>query len=83
MGIIVTDQEDIGVPTKLNLDEREAFDMYDIENLGKAATGKLINSKNKRVTNPFPSGVNLMNMATKVASHFSYGTRINNIYKIC
>ena len=83
MGSIVTDRADIGVPKKLKLDEREACDMYDIDKLGKAATGKLVHSKNKRVANPFPSGVDLMNMPTKVASHFSYGTCINNIHKIC
>ena len=56
--------------------------MHDGDRLGQAATGKLIRPKNKRAANPFPSGVALMNLAKKVATYFSYGTRINNLHKI-
>ena len=56
--------------------------MYSGENLGRAATSKLILYKNKIVVNPFPSGVALMNLATKVATHFRYGTHIDNLHNI-
>ena len=56
--------------------------MHDGDRLGQAATGKLIRPKNKRAANPFPSGVALMNLATKVATHFRYGTHIDNLHNI-
>ena len=62
---MVTDREAIGESTKLELDEIEACGVNDSDRLGKAATGKFICSKNKRVVNPFPSGVALVNIATK------------------
>ena len=80
---MVEDWADIGLSTKLDLDEREAFDRHDEDKLGKASTKDLIRSKNKRVVNPLPSGLALMNLATEVAKYFSYGTRINNLHKIC
>ena len=49
--------------------------MHDCDKLGKAATGNLILSKNKRDANPLPSGVALMNISMKVLAHFIYGTR--------
>ena len=79
---MVTERAAIGLLTYLDLDKREAYNMHDGEKLGQAATGKLIRPKNKRVLNPFPSGVALMNLSTKVEK-FIYRTRINNIHKIC
>ena len=57
--------------------------MHDSDKLGQAATGKYIRSKNKRVVNPLSSGVAVMNLATKVVTHLSYRTSINNLHNIC
>ena len=57
--------------------------MHDSDKIGKATTSKLMSSKNKRVLNPFPSLVDLMNFATKVVTHLSYEKRVNNLLKIC
>ena len=57
--------------------------MHDGENLGQAVTDKLKRSKNKRIVNTFLSGVVPINLTIKVATHFSYGTRINNLHNIC
>ena len=66
----------------MDLENREACSTHDGNNIGKADTGNLIRSKNKRVVIPFPSGVALMNLEMKAAENFSYRTRINNIHNI-
>ena len=57
--------------------------MHDGDKLRQAATSKLIRFKNKIFLKPFPLRVALMNILTKVATYFIYGTHINNIHKIC
>ena len=57
--------------------------MHDDDKLGQAAASKLIRSKNKIAVNMFPSGVDLMNLSMKLATHFSCRTRIKNIHNIC
>ena len=52
---MIADQADIGVSKQLEIDEIEACGMHDGDKIGKADTGKLMRSKNKRVANPFPS----------------------------
>ena len=57
--------------------------MHDGDKIDKVATRKLMQYKKKRVVNPFPSGVDFINLATNVAKCFSYGKSINNILKVC
>ena len=83
MGIMISYQEDIVVSMQLDIHEREACNMHYGDKLLQAATVKIILSKNKRVVNPFPSVVTLVDISTKVAKHFSYVTHIKNIHKIC
>ena len=76
MRIMVSGQAAIGVSTQLELDEREACGMYDGDKIEQAATVNIICHKKYIVANPFPSGVDLMNLATKVVTHFSYRKQI-------
>ena len=66
----------------MDLDEREACGIHDGDKLGNAVTFKLICFKNKRVVNLSPSRVALMNPVMKAETHFSYGTRINNLHNV-
>ena len=67
----------------MELDEREACGMHDGDKLKQAATGNIICYKNNILANPFPSGVDLMNLAMKIVTHFSYGKLINNTNNNC
>ena len=56
--------------------------MHDGKRIGNSSTGKFICSKNKRVVNPLPLVVALVNIATTEMTRFIYGIRIKNITKI-
>jgi hypothetical protein len=49
--------------------------------IGRAALGDLTRSVNKVVINPFPEGQALMHLAHNAATHFSYSTRLDDLFK--
>ena len=71
------------VAGKVDLED-EACLMHDADKLGRSAVGKLLRrdmskpvgeNRHRPYANPFPEGVNLMNKARSMGSHYSTGTR--------
>ena len=71
------------VARKVDLED-EACRMHDADKLGRSAVGKLLQrdmskpvgeNGHRPYVNPFPEGVNLMNKARSMGSHYSTGTR--------
>ena len=56
--------------------------MHDGNKVGLSATGTLTRSKNKVIVNPFPAGLALLALARKVATHFSYGSRLGILHDL-
>ena len=56
----------------LDIDEVEGCLMLDADKIGRSATGSLVRSRNKTITNPFPEGVELIKKAHEMGVHFSY-----------
>lgn len=81
-GLMVSDCAAIGVSTESGMSEKEGCDMHDGDKVGLSATGTLTRSKNKIIVNPFPAGLALLALARKVATHFSYGSRLGILHDL-
>jgi hypothetical protein len=65
------------------MEEQETCEMHEVDKLGRVAVGGLVRTKNKVAVNPFAAGVALVSRAHKMGTHFGYGTRQNELQKIC
>ena len=69
---------------RLQMLEPEACLMHGGQKWGEAGVGRLTQSKNKEVLDPFPDGVRLQSLAHRFSTHFSYGTeRIGKLHQFC
>ena len=78
---VIQDRAAKAVASELDL-ESEVCGMHDGDKLGRSAVGNLVRSKNHHKVNPFNEGEQLMALAHKIGTHFSYSDRFDNLRKI-
>jgi len=79
---MVSDRAAIGVSKFVGIKEQEGCDMHDGDKVGQSAVGRLTRSKDKKIVNPFPEGVEVMDAARSLATHFSYGNCTPRLFDI-